>query len=693
VSKTADGRGGFSEQELAKRFAPGTTHAVRMLSGSLLSSPADVQRGASLFFTVVEDLSDPVAVKKPVYPHETYKSTAKGDDAVAWVPTTADSGSSLPLTGTGWLAKDGRAGSVIDIRLEDQSGAYYRHAGTTADPHPVAADPTVWQRVHVRSTGVLDARVSLPQDVRGGSYVALRLTTTDDGTALGDVARDWTSKAITVDGAPWSEPVTEGCTAEPSQASYTLAPGMQVPAARVGGTIRLIGEDWCNVNTGLGSYVAVKINDGKINHTGDDIAQVWNAEAGKRTGDCNAQVCRDNKTIWFVIEADDRGGFDVEIPLPTRSNSHPAFTEGSYTLRLMTATLSDDPVYDGKREASRTMRTPEFTVVCETCSTELSKPGKPTAAPDPLHVTDDLKDSKRGGVRLEQHADRWTVTVPKGSPGDWVYVNVYDGATPRFPWQTGWFELDGNRRAVLPLDGVRLPTGTNKVSVQDRGGGLLGWTTATVSEADTASAGSGRGLGLSGVRFAPSSQKAAKPKPGAAPQQPVDSYRALTKANAGEVSAKLRQGELTVSLPGIPGGDWVYLFLYTERGRVVPIDWVQVGSDHTLTVELGRLPSGTHKLAFVDEDGELVGWVKVAGKQAKAQTVAEPDPDRVASAGVGGVLAAIAGAAGDDGGWTLVLIGLAVLLLAAAAVTMILLRAPVRPGPAPGSPALGTRGP
>jgi hypothetical protein len=685
VSSTQDGRGSFSEQRLAQRFAPGTTHAIRMLSGSLLSKPTDVQRGATLFFTVVERLSDPIEVQKPIYPHETYAAPGAGDDAFAWVPTTADSGASFPLTGTGWLTKDGRAGSVIDIRLQDENGAYYRHSGTSSDPNPVSADSTVWQRVHVRESGVLSTRIELPAGVRAGSYVSVRLTTHDDGSALGDTKRDWTSQPVTIDGLPYSPPVSEGCTAAPSEAAYQLAPGVKVPAAKIGGTIRLTGEKWCNSVTGKGSYIAIKINDGAYSHKGSGIAKTFNAKAGKEIGACEASICASNKTIWYVIEADDDGSFDVNVPIPTRSNTNPGFSEGSYTLRIMTGTLAGDPFYGGKREASRTLQSSEFTVVCETCDTTNAKPGKPTAPPKPLHAGQDLTAGTRGGVQLEQQAERWVVTVPKGRPGDWVYVNVYDGTSPRFPWKTEWFELDAKRRAVLPLAGVQLPVGTNKLSVQDRTGGLHGWTRATVAEPEKPVTNPGGATNsartvLPGVRFATSAVQASTPKPGGVPERPVAAYEDLVRANVGDLVALERDGGLEVSFPESLQGKWVFLFLYTEDGRVVPVDWVRVGSDGTELHDIEQLPSGRSKLAFVGEDGALIGWVAADGGETG-------ESGSSGAAGVPAVTgpAAVLGVAALADDWTLVFVGLALLVLAGSATAVIMLRSPQRTAPAQAS--------
>ncbi|ROR95562.1 immunoglobulin I-set domain protein [Salana multivorans] len=693
VSPASDGGASFTRAELDARFAPGTTHAVRMLSGSLLSSPADVQRGSTLLFTVVEDLADPIPVTEPVYPHETYHSAVAGDHATAWVPSTADSGLPVQLTGTGWLTKDRAAGSVVDVRLLDSDGTPYRRAGTADDPHDDPADPTIWQRVHVRADGVLDASLDLPAEVTAGSYVAVRLTTRDDGTALGDVAREWTSRPLTVDGTPWTAPVTEGCTATPAEATYQLAPGMAVPAANVGGTIRLTGEKWCNTVTGKGSYIAIKINDGAFSHKGSGSARVFNAELGEETGLCAAGICRTNKTIWYVIEAADDGSFDVQVPLPDRTSSTPAFGEGAYTLRIMTATLAGDPYYGGVREASRTMQTPEFTVVCETCDTSNATPGEPTLAPDPPHATQDLTQATRGGVSVTQEATRWLVTVPAAAPGDWVYANVYDEMSPRFPWGARWFQVDATGRIALPLAGVTLPVGTNRLSVQDRTGALLGWTTVTVLAPETAPPPvtqqpvDGAGKASSGaltrprttIRTAPQVLGAAQPRPADPAPAPVGAYTDLDDTNVGDVTAVETEDGLVVTLPGVPGGAWVFLHLYTEDGRVIPVDWVQVGADHTFTVRLGTLPDGLHRLTITDATGTLVGWLAVNGPQPLAAAAeaertddqADPDPVAALTAGTPG---AVAGA--QDPTPTLILVGLALLVLAGAGAAAITLRGP-----------------
>ena len=677
VSPTSNGQGSYTPDELAAKFAPGTTHSVRMLTGSLLNNPADRQRGASVYFTVVGSLDDEVGVTEPLYEHQTFESETAGDQAVAWVQQQVGSGQSIALTGAGWLAKDRQWGSTVVVRLQDETGAYYQPSD--ADP----ADPTVWQVIQVPESGELDAELALPSGAKGGDYVAVELTTSDDETPLGDVARHWVSEPVTIDNLAYVPDLGEDatCTAAPGAASYELAPGMKTPAANVGGTIRLVGKDWCNL-VGGGSLIAIKIDDGAYSRLAGQTAPLYDANLGAETGECPAGICVSNKTIWYVIEADEQGSFDVNIPLPTRTNSAPGFGEGAYTLRIMTRTLSADPYYQGQRpDPSRTMKSPGFTVVAEGESLDDVKPGRPSAAPDPLHAADDLTDVARGTVTVDQQAKRWLVTVPAAAHGDWVYVNLYDGASPRFPWASQWFEVDANHKVSLPVTGMTLPSGTNKVSVQDRDGGLLGWTTVTVAAASSTRP----KLLVTPVSF---NATVGKPKPEEAPAQPVAGYADLTEANAGKATATASDGKLTVTVPGVAGGEWVYLTLYTETGRVAGVDWVQVGSDHTFTVAVGKLPNGSHKLALQGSDGKLLGWVPADGPGPLP--VSEPgavpgtqqpssQPDEPAGSPAGAPQQAETPVAAGDGNLTLILVGLAFLVLAGSAAGVIALSSPVRP--------------
>lgn len=444
---------------------------------------------------------------------------------------------------------------------------------------------------------------------------------------------------------------------------------MAVPAANVGGTIRLTGENFCNL-VGGGSLIAIKIDAGGYSHLPNASAAHFDANIGAETGPNPSGIALSNKTIWYVIEADAHGSFDVQVPIPTRSNTTPTFGEGAYTFTLLTRTISADPYYAGTRpDPSRSIQTPEFTVVAEGVPLDGVTPGKPMAPADPLHATEDLRDNARGGVTIDQQAKHWIVTVPKASEGDWVYINVFDGASPRFPWANEWFQVDAQKRVQLPLAGATLPVGSNKLSVQDRNGDLLGWGTVTVAAPGAAPT----RPGVSGAAYA---MNTGQPKPESTPDAPVASLAELDESNVGDVTAVETDGSLVITIPGVDGGHWVYLYLYTANRRTIPIDWVQVGTDHTITVEIGQLPDGIHKLAILDETGALVGWVTANGGDVAPEAESEPGQapgtaviqDHLPDSGTG-----------SDLSLTLVLIAAAIVILGAAGVGIILLRSPVRP--------------
>lgn len=703
ASPSQDGSANYTQAELDAKFAPGTQHTIRMLTGSLLNNPVDRQRGASLVFTVVNSLDDEIGVTEPVYPHLTYTSDVPGDNAVAWIPSNVDSGVAFPITGTGWLTKDHSWGSRTIVRLQDETGAFYQRSGAAGQEHAVAADPTIWQVIQASETGDLDASVQLPAGLAAGDFLAVELSTVDDGTPLGDTERHWVSEPLSIDGRPYIPELGDDatCVAGPGAFSYELAPGMAVPAANIGGTIRLTGQNWCNL-VGGGSLLAIKINAGGYQHPAGVSARHYDANLGREVGISPSGIAQSNKTIWYAIEAADDGSFDVEIPLPNRTNSIPAFTEGSYTLQILTRTLSADPYYAGSRpDPSRSVQTPEFTVVAEGVSLDNVKPGEPQAAPDPLHATEDLTQAGRGGVTVEQQATRWLVTVPGAAPGDWVYVNVFDDQSPRFPWGNQWFQVGADRRVILPISGIDLPPGRNKLSVQDRNGELLGWDLVTVtapdstggSDQDADPAGSAQGGSGNRNPFVPTAASlqrllvpttASQPKPDIVPAAPVPGYDDLDATNAGDLTGELVEDTLIVRGPGLAPGQWLFLHLYTETGRIVPVDWVQVGSDATIRVAIGTLPDGSHKLTVLKPDGELVGWVGVDGPNPLESAVVPTSSEVTAVVEAEGSSDDAAAQPttpdpGDNTNLTLILIGVAVLILAGSAAGIITLSAPVAP--------------
>ena len=172
----------LTKAEIDKRFAPGTLHSIRILTGSLLTEPADRQRGASLYFAVVKSLSDEVDVPKPPVEEEPdvpkvpSGATCKAkpsDYAFELAPgmktPAANVGGTIRLRGTKWCNLVG-GGSLIAIKI---NAGGYQHLPTATAAHfdanrgrEVGASPatisktnkTIWYVIEADKRGSLTSR-------------------------------------------------------------------------------------------------------------------------------------------------------------------------------------------------------------------------------------------------------------------------------------------------------------------------------------------------------------------------------------------------------------------------------------------------------------------------------------------------------------------------------------------------------
>ncbi|MGC4153786.1 MAG: Ig-like domain repeat protein [Propionicimonas sp.] len=382
----------------ATNWQAGTQHIVRILTGSLLTSPADYQRGISVRFTVVDE---PGASSREITLSDA--EVVQGDDLwfnlSGFEPGTAVSVDLVD--GAGEAVASGAFTIGADGNTANPDGQTYRRV--TA-PRDVA--PGTGYAVRVRDTASGDVlatsgsvtvvaattRVYNPGDHAGGAEDLLvqrggvwtfravafapngRLTATaqvnGDTVVLGGVGqisaseKAWqldaqgdTSHAgftriqipsqvapgeFAVTFSDGTRQVTRGLTIEsPEQAGVTVA-----ASAELGGTIRVTGEGFVHPNADEGSTVAIKINDG-----------------GYSRVDTSLHV---NKTIWWIVEADEYGNFAIDMPVPNGTTaddagagtlgSTPALAPGGgFTLRFLTGSLKPG-------DLSRTLQSAPFTV-------------------------------------------------------------------------------------------------------------------------------------------------------------------------------------------------------------------------------------------------------------------------------------------------------------------------------------------
>jgi hypothetical protein len=186
---------------------------------------------------------------------------------------------------------------------------------------------------------------------------------------------------------------------------------------------------------------------------------------------------------------------------------------------------------------------------------------------------------------------------------------------------------------VAPLAGVTLPVGTTKLAVQSgdlgRVGQVLGWAYLTVAAPAVPSTPTPAPAAVPAAA-APAATTTGRPvitttaattsAPTTVPAAPVADGTGLTEQNAGRVSGAQEGTVVTLTLPGVTPGAWVYLYAYSEPTAV---GWVQVDAHRQVKVDVGLLPAGEHKIAVLDAAGTLVGWTGATVAEAVVATVAD----------------------------------------------------------------------
>ncbi|MGO1661761.1 MAG: S8 family serine peptidase [Canibacter sp.] len=172
------------------------------------------------------------------------------------------------------------------------------------------------------------------------------------------------------------------------------------------------------------------------------------------------------------------------------------------------------------------------------------------------------------------------------------------------------------------------------------------------------------------TRKAPGAQTT--PKPETQPKAPVTNPAQLIAGNSGDIKVRVEDGIAHVTIPDSEPGDWFFLHVYPGE---VAVDWIRVNDDGELRIDISSLPDGTYKFAFTSEDGAFVGWVEVVagdgGTKASAeQTISNQvqESAEAAPATTGGFQLSFAEQA--------MLLGCAILLLAAAGVVILAMRKP-----------------
>lgn len=563
---------GFEVGTPAIDWPVGSVHEIRFLSGSSING--DVIRTLTANFTVASDSGQEDQEAPSIISHPIDTTVEEGESATftafaVGTPDPAVQWQSRVDENAVWTDIQGATAStlVLSETMLSQNGTQY-------------------QAVFINAEGSVTSRLAT-------------LTVTSKGTV---------------------DPSTE--------IEIDLGDGIKwwVPATVIEGQeFTLRGVGWQNIAGTAGSVIAIKLDDGGVT-TKETIINP--ATGGKI----------ENNQVIAVVQADESGAWTVTVKVPTLDYSNAQWTAGEeHTIRLLTGTLAGEGV-----DAIRTSNA-SITVV----STSGEGEYKPVLDPEVLDPSEDLSATNKNNVSLTRSGNNTIVTIPSASEGDWVQLSAYLDGSVRYAWGVNTFfrvNADGEVEAPLASTGLS-EAGTYQVVVRDMNkgadGAVIGWTehtvvaapkkteipvsntveTTTVLRSNTAGGGS-----YSAGNSTPINASA----PTTVPAAPVVSADLLTAANAGTIESSQEGSILTLFFPTLAPGDWVYLFTYSgtiegaDTAYPAPkgIGWLQLDAEGKLRLDIASLGAGKHKLAFVIEDGTLVGW---SGVELAAEEAAESD--------------------------------------------------------------------
>lgn len=589
-------------------WSVGTSHAIRLLSGSLQTTPADVGRSLSASFTV----ADGQAYTSPADPTVTY-----------YVPTTVEQGESIVVSGTGWKAPTGTTGSVVGVIFDarasgDPSTVYTTRDITNPLTGAVSADKRLQAIVQADANGSWTATIPYPTrdnarlsdgtwaDWAAGSTHQVRLLT--GSLAPGDTARSLTAELTIAGDAPPGP--TEAPTWAHDTVTYADAATGRVATAWVqqdvavgeGATVKLKGTGWVNQAGTGASTVAIKLNygDGKqYTRTGAGIVEHPSASGDDTVWVLLAPTNPDHHPNVVAIDAD--GSFEIEIDAPA------GLVAGQYLSVLLQSGRFD------AADVLRTVTTGYLTVGGVpyvdaggsqevTCVPTSSTPTVTIENPQVtvgglLHVTGtgwchptELRGGSVVGFKIDEGGYSHLTADVHQNKTIWAIVTA-DAAD-------GTFDAE----IQLPDGSTSGPDGSTPAFTE--GSHTLRLLSGSLKTGDT-------------VRSVKSGEFVVGAyRPNGAPD-PVEATEGLTAATQGGVVVEQSSAAVTVTVPGAAAGDWVFLTAYEENGSPrYPWagTWFQADAAGRVVADLTgvTLPVGTTKLAVQSGNpgglGRLLGW-------------------------------------------------------------------------------------
>jgi hypothetical protein len=115
----------------------------------------------------------------------------------------------------------------------------------------------------------------------------------------------------------------------------------------------------------------------------------------------------------------------------------------------------------------------------------------------------------------------------------------------------------------------------------------------------------------------------------AVPAAPFPTDAGLTSANQGHLTGKVADEVVTITDSAGAPGDHVFVYSYSTP---IQLGWLDLGPGGKFTVNIANLSPGLHKLAVLDSDGGLSGWVQVNRNGPSLSTTANGSIALIAAA-------------------------------------------------------------
>ncbi|MCX7543697.1 hypothetical protein OS128_12355 [Corynebacterium sp. P5848] len=608
--------------------------------------------------TVSGTTEDGASVEIPysVEPGETVKLTGEN-----WKSTDGSTGSTLVVK--------------LYYQLADGEKGTYQRTGDNVVNHPKNGnpEPTIWKLFKADNDGTFSIDLDLPKDLEPGQK--LSVTVTSGLASSADAQRSLVLDPLKISGVEWVEPDkgdTITCTPSTDKALVTVA-----PTAVPGGTLKISGTGFCHPTDG-GSKIAIKIDDGLYKHVSGhkvhDNDTIWAiVQADDHTGDFTIDLTLPDGTTSGPYGSDPAfttGAHTIRIltgtlkegdktrTLPKRGSKDTEFVVGDYRPSGIPEPLhyTENLTEALRGGISATRDNDQLAVTIpgaqpgdwifasayiDDTSRRLPWDDNWYTVTDSGQVILPLTDSDipEGPLKLvlqsgnQGHTGElvgWTPITLKERPGDstdemaFIFsilpiATAIDGFSGKLtelsralnglaPQKDNTKRTDTDNRTS---DGAR-ESETDSQRNDDPGDSVV----TVIRRRSTAAEGGGQVTGNRGGAAQGAQTPASYPaQPENTPKPPVLNIANLTPRRQGNIESAIDdEGVLTLTVPDLKAGDWVYLFTYGPKPEA--IGWAQLDENKQMLLDVSGLSGDNYKVALVDSSENLLGWVDVPGGEA-----------------------------------------------------------------------------